>query len=57
MQRDARLEPHHRTNGTSSVTRIESIQQGQEQIEQQMQGFGRQQEETNALGTHSKRLV
>jgi len=46
----------HKTSGISSVTRIESTPQVQGLIEQRMQGFGKQQEETSALGIATRRL-
>lgn len=57
MQRDVGLGPHHKMSGTSSATRIGSIQQGQGLTEPQMQGFGRQQGETNAFETASRKLA
>lgn len=48
IQRGAILDQRRRMSGTFSATRIGSIRQVQEQIEQQMRGFGRPQAETSA---------
>jgi len=55
-QKNVRLDRHHKTSGISSVTRTESTQQGQGLIEQQMQDFGKLQEETSALGILTRKL-
>jgi len=55
-QKDVELDQLRKTSGISSVTRIESTLQVQGLIERRMQGFGKQREETNALGTATRRL-
>lgn len=57
MQRDAGLGQRRKTSGTFSVTRTGSTQRGRERTGQQMQGFGRQQGETSAFGTATRKLV
>lgn len=57
MQKDAGLGQRRKTSGTFSVTRTGSTQRGRERTGQQMQGFGRQQGETSAFGTATRKLV
>lgn len=55
-QKDVELDQLHKMSGISSVTRIESTLQVQGLTEQRMQGFGKLQEETSALGIPTRRL-
>lgn len=55
LQKDVELGRLRKMSGTSLATKTGSIQQGQGRIGQQTLGFGRQQGETSASETHTRR--
>lgn len=57
MQRDVGSGRPHRTSGIFSATKTESTQRGRGRTGPRMQGFGRQQGETSASETATRRSV